>query len=73
MLFRSDRVFADLKQLTSGSFLLREVVSMYNISTTQDPNKIKLMELYFRKIFSLIDEDYLLTRQIEEEIHKHSV
>ncbi|OGG04051.1 MAG: hypothetical protein A3F83_05395 [Candidatus Glassbacteria bacterium RIFCSPLOWO2_12_FULL_58_11] len=69
----TDRVFADLKQLTSGSFLLREVVSMYNISTTQDPNKIKLMELFFRKIFSLLDEDYLLTRQIEEEIHKYSV
>ena len=69
----TERVFADLKQLTSGSFLLREVVSMYNISTTQDPNKIKLMELFFRKIFSLLDEDYLLTRQIEEEIHKYSV
>jgi len=69
----TDRVFADLKHLTSGSFLMREVVSMYNISTTQDPNKIKLMELYFRKIFSLIDEDYLLTKEIEEEIQKYSV
>ncbi|RLB05166.1 MAG: hypothetical protein DRG59_09385 [Deltaproteobacteria bacterium] len=69
----SDRVFADLKQLTSGSYLMREVVSMYNISTTQDPNKIKLMELYFRKIFALIDEDYLLAKEIDEEIQKYSV
>jgi hypothetical protein len=67
------RVFADLKQLTSGSFLMREVVSMYNISTTQDPNRIKLMELYFRKIFSLIDEDYLKTKKIDEEIQKYLV
>lgn len=69
----TDRVFADLKQLTSGSFLMREVVSMYNISTTQDPNRLKLMELYFRKIFSLIDEDYMKTKQIEEEIQNYSV
>jgi hypothetical protein len=69
----TDRVFADLKQLTSGSYLMREVVSLYNISTTNDPNKIKLMELLFRKIYSLIDEDYLLTKQIEEEIQKYSV
>jgi len=69
----TDRVFADLKQLTSGSYLMREVVSLYNISTTNDPNKIKLMELHFRKIYSLIDEDYLLTKQIEEEIQKYSV
>jgi len=69
----TERVFADLKKLTSGSFLMREVVSMYNISTTEDPNKIKLMELYFRKIFSLIDENYLLTRKIDEEIKQYSV
>jgi len=67
------RIFADLKQLTSGSFLMREVVSMYNISTTQDPNRIKLMELYFRKIFSLIDEDYLKTKGIDQEIQKYTV
>ncbi|MFC1545054.1 hypothetical protein ACFL4X_02715, partial [Gemmatimonadota bacterium] len=36
----SDRVFADLKKITSGSYLMREVVNMYNISTTQDPQKI---------------------------------
>lgn len=69
----TDRVFADLKQLTSGSHLMGEVVGLYNISTTHDPNKIKLMELYFRKIFSLIDEDYLLTKKITEEIQKYSV
>jgi hypothetical protein len=67
------RVFADLKQLTGGSHLMGEVVSLYNISTTQDPNKIKLMELYFRKIFSLIDENYLLTKEISEEIQKYGV
>jgi len=67
------RVFADLKQLTSGSFLMREVVSMYNISTTKDPNRIKLMELYFRKIFSLIDENYMKTKKIDEEIQKFTV
>ncbi len=69
----SNRVFADLKQLTYGSYLMGEVVSLYNISTTRDPNRIKLMELYFRKIFSLIDEDYLLTKKINEEIQKYSV
>ena len=69
----TERVFADLKKLTSGSYLMREVVSMYNISTTEDPNKIKLMELYFRKIFSLIDENYLLTKTINEEIQQYHV
>lgn len=69
----TDRVFADLKQLTSGSFLMREVVSMYNISTTKVPHRIKLMELYFRKIFSLIDEDYMKTKEIDEEIQKYTV
>ncbi len=67
------RVFADLKQLTGGSFLMREVVSMYNISTTKVPHRIKLMELYFRKIFSLIDEDYMKTKEIDEEIQKYTV
>ena len=67
------RVFADLKQLTYGSYLMGEVVGLYKISTTRDPNRIKLMELYFRKIFSLIDEDYLLTKKITEEIQKYSV
>ena len=67
------RVFGDLKQLTAGSHLMGQVVSLYNISTTQDPNKIKLMDLYFRKIFSLIDEDYLLTKNITEEIQKYTV
>ena len=66
----TNRVFADLKQLTSGSYLLREVVSLYNVSTTQDPNRIKLMELYFRKIFSLVDEDYLEAKRITEEIEQ---
>ncbi|MEA2063224.1 MAG: hypothetical protein U9P14_05980 [Gemmatimonadota bacterium] len=69
----TDRVFADLKQLAGGSYLLGQVVSLYNISTTEDPNKIKLMELYFRKIFSLIDEDYLLTKEITEEIQQYGV
>jgi hypothetical protein len=32
-----------------------------------------LMDLYFRKIFSLIDEDYLLTKKITEEIQKYTV
>ncbi len=68
----SERVFADLKKITSGSYLMREVVNMYNISTTQDPNKIKLMELYFRKIFTLIDEDYMAAKDIQEEIQQHS-
>ncbi len=69
----TERVFADLKQLTGGSYLMREVVSMYEISTTLDPNRVRLMELYFRKIFSLIDEDYLKTKEIEEEIQRYSV
>jgi len=69
----TNRVFADLKQLTAGSHLMGQVVSLYNISTTRDPNKIKLMELYFRKIFSLIDEDYMLTKKITEEIQKYGV
>ncbi len=68
----SERVFADLKKITSGSYLMREVVNMYNISTTQDPNKIKLMELYFRKIFALIDEDYMAAKEIQEEIQQYS-
>ncbi|MBW7996866.1 MAG: hypothetical protein FVQ81_09945 [Candidatus Glassbacteria bacterium] len=68
----SDRVFADLKAITSGSYLLREVVNLYNISTTQDPNKIKLMDLYFRKIFSLIDEDYMSAKEVQEEIQQFS-
>jgi hypothetical protein len=68
----SERVFADLKKITSGSYLMREVVNMYNISTTQDPSKIKLMELYFRKIFALIDEDYMEAKEIQEEIQQHS-
>jgi hypothetical protein len=68
----SERVFADLKKITSGSYLMREVVNMYNISTTQDPSKIKLMELYFRKIFALIDEDYMEAKEIQEEIQQYS-
>lgn len=68
----SDRIFADLKKITSGSYLMREVVNMYNISTTQDPSKIKLMELYFRKIFVLIDEDYMAAKDIQEEIQQYS-
>ncbi len=68
----SERVFADLKKITGGSYLMREVVNMYNISTTQDPSKIKLMELYFRKIFALIDEDYMEAKEIQEEIQQYS-
>lgn len=64
------RVFADLKQLTTGSYLLREVVNLYNVSTTQDPNRIRLMELYFRKIFTLVDEDYLEAKRITDEIER---
>ena len=69
----TERIFADLKKLTSGSHLMGLVVSLYNISTTQDPNRFKLMDLYFRKIFSLIDEDYMLTKELTEEIEKYSV
>ena len=68
-----DRVFVDLKKLTAGSHLMGEVVSLYNISTTQSPHRITLMELYFRKIFSLVDEDYLLTKEINEEIKRYVV
>lgn len=66
----TSRVFADLKQMTSGSYLLREVVSLYNVSTIEDPNRLKLMELYFRKIFTLVDEDYLEAKKISDEIEK---
>ncbi|MCE5271405.1 hypothetical protein LLH00_08980 [bacterium] len=66
----TSRVFADLKQMTSGSYLLREVVSLYNVSTIEDPNRFKMMELYFRKIFALVDEDYLGAKAISDEIEK---
>lgn len=69
----TERIFADLKKLTSGSHLMGLVVSLYNVSTTQDPNRFKLMDLYFRKIFSLIDEDYMLTKALTEEIEKYTV
>jgi hypothetical protein len=69
----TERIFADLKKLTAGSHLMGLVVSLYNISTTKDPNRFKLMDLYFRKIFSLIDEDYMLTKELTEEIEKYSV
>jgi len=64
----TDKIFTDLKKLTKGAPFVRDIVNLYQISRTQNPDKIRLMTLYAEKILAIVDEEYLEARNKEKEI-----
>lgn len=66
----TDRTFADLVQLASGSSFMQDVHNFYNLASTEHPHKLDIMSLYMQKIFAVLDERYeevpVLIRKIDE-------
>jgi len=66
----SDQSLKDLQQLTSGTYLVRDILNLSRLVETNHPHKIKMMELYLQRVQYLVNEQYekisTIDRQIQE-------
>jgi hypothetical protein len=66
----SRRLLRDLRNLTKGTYFVRDVLNLCNLLETKHPGKIQLMGLYLQRIHLLVAEKYeeigLLDRKIRE-------
>lgn len=64
------QIFADLKHMASGSPFIRDVVNMFQISTTESPGKERILVLYYNKICAALDEDFEGASRLKSEIDR---
>ncbi len=64
----TDQVFADLKALTSGTYLIKDVVALCKLAETGHPRKLEIMNLYLKRIQCLVQERYELIRDLDKQL-----
>jgi hypothetical protein len=64
----AERFLKDLKKLTSGTYFLRDILNLAHLAETNHPEKIRLMDLYLKRIHLLVSERYEEIPTLDQEI-----
>jgi hypothetical protein len=64
----SDQLVRDLMQLTSGTFFVRDALNLVRVAQGDQSEKVKVMELYLRRIELLVAERYEEIPALDERI-----